>query len=248
MTKLAIISDIHANSVALERVLATIDEQGADMIICTGDVVGYGPRPKECIDLLRDREIPCLLGNHDQYVTLLMDSRVERLREEVRVSVEWTQAQLPMDHLKWLAGLPMRFDVEELDFSFVHGAFGPKPWIYCNSSKCFETNFAHQDVPLGFCGHSHVPAIGVYYEGAAEEVAVKYLRKAVVPEATKVMVNVGSVGQPRDKDPRSAFVFYTVESKELELIRVPYDIAQTQAQIREAGLPEKAATRLEEGR
>lgn len=247
MTKLAIISDIHGNSVALERVLATIDEQGADMIVCTGDIVGYGPRPKECIDALRERGIPCLLGNHDQYVTLLMDSRVERLREEVRVSVEWTQGQLPMDHLKWLAGLPMRFDVEELDFSFVHGAFGPKPWIYCNSSKCFEASFAHQDVPLGFCGHSHVPAIGLY-DATTDEVSVKYLRKTTIPEVSKVMVNVGSVGQPRDKDPRAAFVFFTVEARELELVRVPYDIAQTQAQIREAGLPDKAAARLEEGR
>lgn len=247
MTKLAIISDIHANSVALERVLAEIDERGADMTICTGDIVGYGPRPKECIDLLREREIPCLLGNHDQYVTLLMDPRLERLREDIRVSVAWTQERLPMDHLKWLATLPMRFDMEDLDFSFVHGAFGPKPWLYCNSSKCFAASFAHQDVSLGFCGHSHVPALGLY-DGESDEVSVKYLRKATIPDATKVMVNVGSVGQPRDKDPRAAFVFFTIEDRELELVRVPYDIAETQNQIREAGLPEKAAARLEEGR
>jgi len=247
MTKLAIISDIHANSVALEQVLAAIDEQGVDMTICTGDVVGYGPRPKECVDHLREREIPCLLGNHDQYVTLLMDPRLERLREDIRVSVEWTQAQLPMEHLKWLAALPMRFDMEDLDFSFVHGAFGPKPWLYCSSSKCFAVNFAHQDVPLAFCGHSHVPALGIY-TGEDEEVSVKYLRKATIPDAEKVMVNVGSVGQPRDKDPRAAFVLFTIESREVELVRVPYDIAETQKQIREAGLPDKAAARLEEGR
>lgn len=247
MTRLAIISDIHANSVALERVLATIDERGADMIVCTGDVVGYGPRPKECIDLLREREVPCLLGNHDQYVTLLMDPRVDRLREDIRVSVQWTQAQLPMEHLKWLAALPMRLEMEDLDFSFVHGAYGPHPWLYCSNSKAFAVNFAHQDVPLAFCGHSHVPALGIY-EGEGAEPSVKYLRKATVPEAEKVMVNVGSVGQPRDKDPRSAFVFFTIESRELELVRVPYDIAETQKQIREASLPDKAATRLEEGR
>jgi predicted phosphodiesterase len=247
MTKLAIISDIHSNQVALEAVLAVIDEEGADMIICTGDVVGYGPRPKECIDLLREREIPCLLGNHDQYVTLLMDSRVERLREEVRISVQWTQSQLPMDHLRWLAGLPMRFDIEEFDFALVHGAFGPKPWIYCNRPKHFVTSFAHQDVPLGFCGHSHVPAIGLY-DAANEEASVKYLRQVTIPEADKVMINVGSVGQPRDKDPRSAFVFFSVEEQQVTLKRVEYDIEQTQAQIREAGLPEKAAARLSEGR
>ena len=247
MTKLAVISDIHANSIALEAVLSTIDEQGCDMIVCAGDIVGYGARPKECIDLLREREIPCLLGNHDQYVTLLMDDRVGRLREEVRLSVEWTQTQLSMDQLKWLAGLSMRFDVEELDFSFVHGAFGPKPWIYCNKPEHFASSFAHQDVPLGFCGHSHVPAIGLY-DAEIEQVSVKYLRKSIIPKADKVMVNVGSVGQPRDKDPRAAFTFFCVEEREVELVRVPYDVAQAQAQIREAGLPEKAAERLEGGR
>jgi len=243
MTKLAIISDIHSNFVALEQVLATIDEQGADMIVCTGDIVGYGPRPKECIDALRERGIPCLLGNHDQYVTLLMDSRVERLREEVRISVEWTQGQLPMDHLKWLAGLPMRFDVEELDFSFVHGAFGPKPWIYCNSSKCFATNFAHQDVPLGFCGHSHVPAIGLY-NATTEEVSVKYLRKTVIPEASKVMVNVGSVGQPRDGDWRASVVIYDDSREYVRLLRVPYPVEKARRRILDAHFPSELADRL----
>ena len=247
MTKLAIISDIHANLVAFEAVLAAIDQEDVDMIVCTGDIVDYGPRPKECIDLVREREIPCLMGNHDQYVTLLMDPRVERLREDVRVSVEWTQAQLPMDHLKWLSSLPMRFDIEGVDFAMVHGAFGPNPWLYCNKSKHFATSFAHQDVTLGFCGHSHVPAIGLY-DAANDEAAVKYLRKVTIPRADKVMINVGSVGQPRDKDPRAAFVLFEVEAGEVELKRVPYDIEQTQAQIREAGLPEKSATRLAEGR
>ena len=247
MTKLAIISDIHANLIALDAVFAAIDDQGCDMIVCTGDIVGYGARPKECIDALREREIPCLMGNHDQYVTLLMDPRVERLREEVRMSVEWTQAQLPIEDLKWLSSLPMRFDVDESGFSFVHGGFGPNPWLYCNKREHFAVNFQHQDVPLGFCGHSHVPAMGLF-TAETEEVSVKYLRKATIPNADKVMINVGSVGQPRDKDPRAAFAFFHVESREVELIRVPYDVEQAQAQIREAGLPEKSAVRLEGGR
>ena len=246
MTKIAFISDIHSNFVALQAVLSVVDEARCDFIICGGDVVGYGAQPAECVREIREREIPCILGNHDEYVTLLMDPKLDRLREDIRKTVEWTQAQLPMDDLKWLAQLPLRIDAE--DFSLVHGAFGPKPYLYCSTPDNLATNFDFQDVHLGFCGHSHVPMLAYNIPDVDGEPSVKYLRKTRLPEAEKLMINVGSVGQPRDKDPRAAFVLFELEDEVVELVRVPYDIEKAQELIRAAGLPDKNASRLAEGR
>ncbi|NLF19224.1 MAG: metallophosphoesterase family protein [Lentisphaerae bacterium] len=244
MTKVGFLSDIHGNIAALQAVLSKLDDEACDLVICLGDLVGYGPNPTECVQAIRAREIPTVLGNHDQYVTMLLNPRMEKLREDVRISVEWTQSQLPMDDLKWLAQLPLRLDAE--DFSVVHGAFGPKPWVYCASEKALAHNFAHQDVALGFCGHSHVPIIAL--DRGEAPPALDYLHTMPLPTAPKVMINIGSVGQPRDRDPRASCVVYELESRHVALFRVPYDIEDTQARIRAAGLPEAFATRLAEGR
>ncbi len=244
MTKVGIFSDIHANRAALEAVLAALDAEHCEALICLGDVVGYGPSPAECVQILRQRDIPCVLGNHDQYVTLILNPRMEKLRDDVRTSIEWTQAQLPMNDLKWLAARPLRLDAE--DFSVVHGAFGPKPWVYCTNEKTLAHNFTYQDVALGFCGHSHIPLVARLYPDA--QPLVDNLRSGVLPQCPKTMVNVGSVGQPRDRDPRACCVTYEIESRSLKVLRVPYDVADTQARIRAAGLPESFAERLAEGR
>lgn len=245
MTKVGFLSDIHANRAALEAVLATLDAQGCDLLVCLGDIVGYGPSPADCIHLIRQREIPCVLGNHDQYVTTLLNPRMERLREDVRTSIEWTQAQLPMDDLKWLSQRPMRIDAE--DFSVVHGAFGPKPWVYCASEKSLAHNFAYQDVALAFCGHSHIPLVARHSPEQPGPL-IDPIQTGPLPEAPKTMVNVGSVGQPRDRDPRACCVTYEIESRALQVFRVAYDLADTQARIRAAGLPESFAERLPAGR
>jgi len=245
MTKVGFLSDIHANRAALDAVLATLDAQGCDLLICLGDIVGYGPSPAECVQTLRQRDIPCVLGNHDQYVTVLLNPRMEKLREDVRVSIEWTQAQLAMDDLKWLSQRPMRIDAE--DFSVVHGAFGPKPWIYCASDRSLAHNFAYQDVALGFCGHSHIPLVARQHPETPSPL-VDTLQTATLPEAPKTIVNVGSVGQPRDRDSRACCLTYEVESRAMQVFRVTYDLADTQARIRAAGLPGSFAERLPLGR
>lgn len=244
MTKIGLFSDIHGNLEALQAVLAKLDEEACDVLIFLGDLVGYGASPAECVACIREREIPCLLGNHDEYVTLLMDPRLERLREDIRISVEWTQSVLPMDDLKWLAQLPRRIDAE--DFSLVHGAFGPKPWVYCMNERSLSHNFQHQDVALGFCGHSHMPLMALYREDAPP--VLDHIRKGPIPDAPKVMINVGSAGQPRDRDPRGACVIFELETRVVRLLRVPYDIAAAQQKILDADLPERFAKRLEVGR
>ncbi|MCK5802471.1 MAG: metallophosphoesterase family protein [Lentisphaeria bacterium] len=246
MTRLGIFSDIHGNLQAFEAVLAAMEEDACDVLICCGDTVGYGAQPGECLNLIREREIPCVMGNHDHYMTMLMDPRIEKMRPDVRQSIEWTQAALSMDDLKWLAELPMRLDVEDFDISLVHGAFGPKRWRYCTTRATFMKNFEHQDVRLGFCGHSHVPALGFYREG--DQPAVKHFRETPLPDAERIMINVGSVGQPRDKDPRASYVLLDLEEEIVCNRRIPYDIEKAQALIREAGLPERSAERLGTGK
>ena len=244
MARTGLFSDVHGNLAALQAVLAKLEMERCDSLVCLGDTVGYGPCPVQCIELLREREIPCLMGNHDQYVTLLMDPSLERLREDIRHSVQWTQNQLNMETLKWLASLPMHLDMD--GFAVVHGAFGPKPWIYCANERSLAHNFDYQHMPLGFCGHSHVPLIGYVREGLPP--AVEYLRITSVPNAPKTMVNVGSAGQPRDRDSRACCVVYDDAARSITIHRVSYDIGKTRDLIIAAGLPERFAARLAIGR
>ena len=244
MTKIAFISDIHSNIDALQSVLAHIDKVGADVILCLGDIVGYGGAPKQCLDLIRERDIQTVMGNHDEYVTLIMDPRVERLRPEIRQAIEWTQAQLSMDDLKWLSNLDMRMAADE--FEILHASYAPPRWAYCLDEPTFARNFEHQTKQLAFCGHSHSPLFGFQMENG--DPLLDYIRnasrKTKIDGKFKTMVNVGSVGQPRDKDPRACVVFYEMEQKELWMDRVEYDIEAARAKIMDAKLPQKFADRL----
>lgn len=245
MTRVAVISDIHSNIDAFKAVLTHIDSVGADMIISLGDIVGYGPCPNECLQLIHDREIPSVMGNHDEYVTLLMDPRVEKLRPEIRQVVEWTQGQISMSDLKWLSKLPMRMDADV--FEILHASYSPVRWAYCLDEATFANNFQYQTAKLAFCGHSHSPLVAYELEGEAKPL-VDYIRgpshKTVLPEGQKIMVNVGSVGQPRDNDPRSCVVFYEVERRELWLERVPYDTKAARERFVAAKLPERFGDRI----
>ena len=245
MTRIAFISDIHANLEALNAVLADIDATGADMTVCLGDIVGYGADPAACVDTIRSRDIQTVMGNHDEYVTLLMDPRVERLRPEVRQSVEWTQSRLSMDDLTWLAKLPMSMDADI--FGITHGSYKPgNHFAYCKDEETFAENFSGQTHQLAFCGHSHRPLIAV--QTPAGQLFVDYIRPGTVPADGKVMVNVGSVGQPRDENTGACVVYYDLETRHLELHRVPYDLKLAMQKIIRSPLPEKFAKRLALGK
>ena len=245
MTRIAFISDIHSNYEALTAMLARLDREGYDMLICLGDIVGYGANPNECVSLIREREIPCALGNHDEYVTLLMDPSIGKLREDIQHAISWTQAQLSMDALKWLAMLPKSLEVEG-EFIALHSSFAAGRWAYCRNEESFAANFERQPCRLAFCGHSHTPLIGVEVPGYAP--FVDFIHDGPIPQTGKVMVNVGSVGQPRDHNPYSCACIYELETGNLQLIRERYDIAAAQAKIRAAGLAERFALRLGVGR
>lgn len=245
MTRIAFISDIHSNIDALQAVLAHIDAKGADMTVCLGDIVGYGPCPVECIQEIRKREIQSVMGNHDEYVTLLMDPRVEKLRPDIRQAVEWTQMQLSMEDLKWLSKLPMRMDADE--FSILHSSFAPIKWSYCLDERSFKNNFANQNCQLAFCGHSHSPLVGMDIPGDEPQLDF-YEKPRILPADRKVMVNVGSVGQPRDRNPKACVVFYELEQRKVWLERVEYDVEAAKARFEAAGLPERFGKRIIDGK
>lgn len=245
MTRIALISDIHANLEALTAVNADIKNTGADMTVCLGDIVGYGPDPAACVDFIRANDIQTVMGNHDEYVTLLMDPRIDRLRDEVKASIEWTQSKLSMDDLTWLAKLPYRMDADI--FSITHGSYSPRNhFAYCRDEESFAENFTGQTSQLAFCGHSHRPLVGIQTPDG--RIFVDYIRDGELPADGKVMVNIGSLGQPRDENPCACVVYYDLETRHVALRRISYDFHTTMQKIMRSPLPEKFAKRLELGK
>jgi len=242
--KYGIFGDIHANLAALQAVLDVLRQAGCDQLICTGDIVGYGPSPAECLRLIREQKIPCVFGNHDEYVTELFGPSLEKLGADVKSSIQWSQNQLSMEELKWLAQLPRHLEYD--GFSVVHGALGPNPWMYIVNRENLHEHFTHQTKPLAFNGHTHLPLLGYQREGTPP--VMDFLKTTTLPDAPRVLVNSGSVGQPRDRDPRAACCIYDTEKKSVQPVRVPYDIAATQALIRAAKLPERYALRIAAGK
>jgi len=245
MSKIGFVSDIHSNIEALESVLSFLEGEKCDSIICLGDVVGYGGAPKECIRRIRELKIPTVKGNHDDYVSDIFGTLGAHLREEVKKAIGWTQSKLDFDEVGWLGDLPMQLDFD--GFSVIHSSFARIAWSYCLDEDSFASSFTNQKMKLAFCGHSHRPLIGVDVPDESKPF-VDYIRSQAIPEEYKTMVNVGSVGQPRDRDPRACTVIYDTDTRGCFLHRVEYDIESAQKRIMAAGLPERFAARLSEGR
>jgi len=174
---------------------------------------------------------------------MIVGAPFEHLRPTVAQSARWTQEQMTVDSLTWLAERPQNVVREEL--AVVHGSFGAHPWAYVINELALATNFEAQPCLLAFCGHTHMPLYCAHRDGAPLQ--MEFLHSRRIPADTRVLINVGAVGQPRDHDPQAACVIYDTELKTVSLLRVPYDIASAQAAIREAGLPAFFASRLESG-
>jgi predicted phosphodiesterase len=242
--RLLIISDIHANLTAFEAVLAHAEEQW-DEIWCLGDIVGYGPDPNACVELLRTHKHASLSGNHDWAVLDKLD--VNTFNHEARAAIQWTQEQLTEDNRAYLDALPaMRVASPQL--TLAHGSPRQPVWEYIVDPGTAWANFACFDTPFCLVGHTHVPA---FFELGDEGVLVAAPRAGfplpLDPERQRLIINPGSVGQPRDDDPRAAYALLDLESWTWEQRRIPYDIAATQGRMREAGLPQRLVARLEFG-
>ena len=239
--KYAIIADIHANLEALTAVLADARAQNPTHYVCLGDVVGYNANPKECLKIIRDMNIPCVKGNHDEYCS--MDEQLEGFNPNAAEAVHWTRRQLSADDREWLRDL--KYTKMVANFSIVHATLdAPQRWGYVFDKLQAAASFPYQTTPVCFFGHTHVPVAFM------RDTVVRggTFSKFKVDPAKKYFVNVGAVGQPRDNNPKAAYVIYDLDAGTIELRRVEYDIAAAQAKIREAGLPERLAERLEFGK
>jgi len=239
--KFAIIADIHANLEAFEVVLEDIKNQNCTHIACLGDVVGYNANPKECLDIVRSMNIPCVKGNHDEYCS--SEEHLEGFNPAAAEAVNWTRKQLTPEDRQWLRDL--RYTRMVTSFTIVHATLdGPQRWGYVFDKLAAAASFTYQNTAICFFGHTHVP--------------VAFMRDNMVRGGTyskfktepgkKYFVNVGAVGQPRDGNPKAAYVVYDVFESSIELRRLDYDIPKAQAKIRAAGLPERLAERLDYGK
>jgi predicted phosphodiesterase len=239
--KYAIIADIHANLQALDAILEDAKAQNPTHYVCLGDVVGYNANPKECLKIVRDMNIPCVKGNHDEYCST--DEPLEGFNPNAAEAVLWTRRQLTAEDRDWLRALTYTKMVA--NFTIVHATLdAPQRWGYVFDKLAAAASFPYQNTPVCFFGHTHVPVAFM----RDSVVRGGTFSKFKVDPAKKYFVNVGAVGQPRDNNPKAAYVIYDLDAATIELRRVDYDIATAQARIREAGLPERLAERLEFGR
>ncbi len=239
---IAILGDIHANIDALETVLADCREQGVTEYLCTGDIVGYNACPRECLSIIRDMGCPVVKGNHDHYVAA-EDLDLSDFNPAAAAVVQWTREQLSGEEVQWLRDLP--FAVTEKGVTLVHSTMDrPETFGYVFDHRQAETNFIRQKTPICFHGHTHCPMI---YEKQMTGVFRIDPQDMSLKPGRKYFINVGSVGQPRDGDPRATYVLYDPMSRRLVYRRLVYDIAAAQARVRAAGLPERLAARLAVG-
>ncbi|MCC6147160.1 MAG: metallophosphoesterase family protein [Anaerolineaceae bacterium] len=241
MTRILIISDIHANFTALQAVLEAAGN--VDATWCLGDLVGYGPDPNECIDLIRSTpRLTCLMGNHDAAAIGWIDTLF--FNREARLSSQWVQSRISEDNILFLKSLPERVIAENV--TLVHGSPRNPVWEYLLDIQTAAINFPYFQTPLCFVGHTHVPILYMAEEKQKETMR-KIKSEEVISLTTKMIINPGSVGQPRDRDKRAAYAIYNPEHKTWKSYRIEYDIGSVQARILSENLPLRQAHRLAEG-
>lgn len=232
--RVAILSDIHSNLQALTAALAIIDRMQIDEIYCLGDIVGYGANPNECIDLIRSRAKGCVLGNHD--LAALDPSHARYFTKPGRISARWTHKVLTKENLAYLSSLPYRIDCEH--YTLVHSSPSkPEAWEYVLSLEMAARQFPAFSTPLCFIGHTHVPFI------CGED-----LRTYSFKRGLRFLLNVGSVGQPRDGNPQLCFGILDLGDWTYKNVRADYDIHGASKAITDANLPSILASRLFLGR
>lgn len=241
--RVLVMSDIHANYTALETVIK--DAGDFDAVWCLGDVVGYGPDPNACVELLSEQpNLQCVLGNHD--VAALGRMPKESFNPDARRALEWQERVLSASSMAFLETLPQQIQVDE-HVTLVHGSPRDPVWEYILNTLAARMNFAAFDTDVCMIGHTHVQSL-FSYDAPKDRVRLDIPRVGVpVKLEEKTILNPGSVGQPRDRDPRAAYALFDPEKLTWEPQRVEYDINAVQARIRESRLPEKHALRLAEG-
>jgi predicted phosphodiesterase len=211
----AIIADIHSNLPALKAVLEDIKAQHCTHVACLGDIVGYNNQPKECVDIIRNMVIPCVKGNHEEYCSTELP--LVGFNPQAEQNVLWTRAQLTEDDRKWLGSLPMLLTIS--GFTLVHATLNhPENWGYVFDKAAAAQHFVDQSTPVCFSGHTHVPVAFI----RDSMVRGGTFSKFKVEGGRQYLVNVGSVGQPRDNIPKASYVIYDLDQQQIELRRVDF--------------------------
>ncbi|MFH0814357.1 MAG: metallophosphoesterase family protein [Pseudomonadota bacterium] len=238
--KFAILSDIHGNLEAFQAVLKDLSREGLEKIIFLGDIVGYGANPKECIDLLQEKTQAIVAGNHDWAVA----GKINTLSFNfvAKVAIEWTITQLSLDYKNFLAQLPLKG--REGMFAYTHSTpINPQEWNYIFSPYEAFINLNSLDQTLCFIGHSHIPIVFVLNQ-SGKLFYTENLTNIVLEESKRFLINIGSVGQPRDSNTLAAYGILDTKKQVFSLRRVHYDIASAQKKIVAAGLPAILAERI----
>lgn len=241
--KYAIFSDIHSNLEALVAVLEDMYEQGVTHTVCLGDVVGYNASPRECLTLVRTLDCPVMMGNHDEMVAGVRGNpaHFNALASE---GITHSKKNLSNEDRQFLANRPMYMNLE--GFTVVHASMDdPENWNYVTSALEASNSMVYQKTGVCFCGHTHVPKIFIKDVGQVKELPPTL--RMEFQKNKHYLINVGAVGQPRDRDWRASYVIYNLEDQTLEFRRVSYDLEKSQKKILAAGLPEPLAARLAMG-
>ena len=238
--RVAIVSDIHGNLHALEAVLEAIDRDAPDAIWCLGDLVGYGPRPNRCCAVVAERADFCLIGNHDLAVLGRLD--LDEFQPDAAVAARWTTAALEDEPRMYLESLGASGEREGV--GLFHASPRDPIWEYVLSSEVADASMAAASQELVLVGHSHV---ALYYRVSEGTLLPAGDDTKLELTGDRWLLNPGSVGQPRDTDPRAAWLLLDLEGRHASFHRVEYDVAKTQQEIRDRGLPEALAARLEFG-
>jgi predicted phosphodiesterase len=239
--RVAVISDVHANRHALDAVLGAVEAERPDAVWCLGDTVGYGPQPNECCDLVRDRADLCLVGNHD--LLALGELAIADFNEEAAAAATWTADVLTDAARNFLGDL--RPAAETPAASLYHASARDPVWEYILSEEAARATFELAPADLILVGHSHV-ALALRQDDGRVAGGVAPA-DSEVPLEGRWLLNPGSVGQPRDGDPRAAWLLLDLERRLASFRRVTYPVEKTQAEMRERGLPPLLAARLSRG-
>ncbi len=237
----AVLGDIHANLTALEAVLEELKPFEVDEILSVGDLVGYGPSPRETLERVREEGIVSVRGNHDEACS----GRLEPLffSDSARRVAEWTRGELTGEERRWLANLPLSLDLEGC--SLAHATYDyPREFRRITTLRDARASLEQIPSQVCFVGHTHVPVAVLQREAGSRELTFSVSSDLDLSSTHRALINPGSVGQPRDEDPRAAFGIFDVETSRYQLHRVSYDIAQEAERVRRAGIPSFLAERL----
>ncbi len=243
--KIGIISDIHANFAALYESLNFFSKEAVDKIVCAGDISGYGGQPNECIDILRERNIICISGNHDLALPFCFDfSDTGNPAEEALI---WQKRVLKEENKKFIYNLKAEIVLSEISLKLVHSTPASPSDKYINNEKDIYDAFKSFDEKICIIGHTHIPAF-YEFDNNDNKINKIFNNELILKDNCKYLINAGSIGQPRDGNPELCCLIYKTNENKITRYRLPYNIKAAQEAIKKAGLPLYLARRLEKGK